>query len=124
VPLDKVDRLEEFNLERVERTGGHEVVQYRGQILPLLRLDAALHGYGELAGAGQLQVVVCHSAGRAVGVVVNAILDIVEEDLAIRSHLDTGGHHGSAVITGHVTELIDIDRAISSFDPALLAPVH
>ena len=46
------------------------------------------------------------------------------EDLAIRSHLDTGGHHGSAVITGHVTELIDIDRAISSFDPALLAPAY
>jgi two-component system chemotaxis sensor kinase CheA len=124
IPLDKVDRLEEFELGRVERTGGHEVVQYRGQILPLLRLDAALHGgYGE-AASGQLQVVVCHSGGRIIGVVVNAILDIVEEELAVRSHLDTGGHHGSAVVSGHVTELIDIDRAIGSFDPALLAPVH
>jgi two-component system chemotaxis sensor kinase CheA len=99
-------------------------VQYRGQILPLLRLDAALHGgYGDGAG-GQLQVVVCHSGGRIIGVVVNAILDIVEEELAVRSHLDTGGHHGSAVVSGHVTELIDIDQAIGSFDPALLAPVH
>ncbi|WP_148574233.1 chemotaxis protein CheA [Nocardioides caldifontis] len=124
IPLETVDRLEEFDPARVERTGGHEVVQYRGQILPLLRLDAALHGgYGDDAAA-RLQVVVCHSGGRIIGVVVNAILDIVEEELAVRSHLDTGGHHGSAVVSGHVTELIDIDRAIGSFDPALLAPTH
>jgi two-component system chemotaxis sensor kinase CheA len=124
IALDKVDRLEEFGPDRIERVGGHEVVQYRGQILPLLRLDHALQGYGDAAGAGSLQVVVCHSNGRAVGVVVNAILDIVEEELAVRSHLDTGGHHGSAVVTGHVTELVDIDQAIGAFDPALLAPVR
>jgi two-component system, chemotaxis family, sensor kinase CheA len=124
IALDTVDRLEEFGPERVERVGGHEVVQYRGQILPLLRLDQALHGYGDAGGSETFQVVVCHSHGRTVGVVVSSILDIVEEELEIRSHLDTGGHHGSAVVTGHVTELVDIGRAISAFDPALLAPAH
>ncbi|HET6562026.1 MAG TPA: chemotaxis protein CheA [Marmoricola sp.] len=124
IALDTVDRLEEFTLDRVERTGGHEVVQYRGHILPLLRLDNALHGYGEPAKGQDLQVVVCHHEGRTVGVVVNAILDIVEEELSIRSHLDTGGHHGSAVVAGHVTELIDISHAIAAFDPALLAPAN
>ena len=122
IALDTVDRLEEFAPDRVERTGGHEVVQYRGHILPLLRLDHALQGYGEPPAGQDLQVVVCHHEGRTVGVVVSSILDIVEEELSIRSHLDTGGHRGSAVVAGHVTELIDISHAIAAFDPALLAP--
>ncbi len=122
VPLVSVDRLEEFPPDRVERVGGHEVVQYRGQILPLLLLDQALHGFADPTREENLQVVVCRSHDRAVGIVVAQILDIVEEDLAIRSHLDTGGHRGSAVVTGHVTELVDIDRAIDSIDPGLLAP--
>jgi two-component system chemotaxis sensor kinase CheA len=57
-----------------------------------------------------------------VGLVVTSILDIVEEELAVRSHLDTGGHRGSAVVAGHVTELVDVAHAIVSCDPALLAP--
>jgi two-component system, chemotaxis family, sensor kinase CheA len=122
IALDTVDRLEEFAPDRVERTGGHEVVQYRGHILPLLRLDHALQGYGEPPTGQDLQVVVCHHEGRTVGVVVSSILDIVEEELSIRSDLDTGGHRGSAVVAGHVTELIDISHAIAAFDPALLAP--
>jgi two-component system chemotaxis sensor kinase CheA len=122
IALDTVDRLEEFTADRVERAGGHEVVQYRGGILPLLRLDHALHGYGEAAAGQDLQVVVCHHEGRTVGLVVTSILDIVEEELAVRSHLDTGGHRGSAVVAGHVTELVDIAHAIASCAPALLAP--
>ena len=120
VPLSSVDRLEELSLDRIERVGGHEVVQYRGQILPLVRLDQALHGYGD-AGGETTQVVVCRSNDRMVGVVVSAILDIVEEELSVRSPLDTGGHFGSAVVAGHVTELVDIERAIRAVEPALLA---
>ncbi len=122
ITLDAVDRLEEFRPDQVERTGGHEVVQYRGRILPLLRLDRALHGHDEQVAGRDLQVVVCHHDGRTVGVVVTSILDIVEEELSIRSHLDTGGHQGSAVVAGHVTELVDIEHAIAACDPALLAP--
>ena len=120
VPLSSVDRLEEFPLDRLERVGGHEVVQYRGQILPLVRLDHALRGYGDAAG-DTAQVVVCRSNDRMIGVVVTAILDIVEEELTVRSSLDTRGHLGSAVVAGHVTELVDIERAVCAVEPALLA---
>jgi hypothetical protein len=36
--LSLVARLEEFSQSVVEKAGGQEVVQYRGQILPLIRL--------------------------------------------------------------------------------------
>jgi two-component system chemotaxis sensor kinase CheA len=123
LPLSAVDRLEQFALDRIERVGGHEVVQYRGEILPLVRLDQALQCYAELGDADPVQVVVCQHKGRLVGFVVAQIHDIVQDELSIRTHLDTGGHAGSAVVGEHVTELVDVERATSTIDPELLAPV-
>ncbi len=123
LPLGAVDRLEQFALDRIERVGGHEVVQYRGEILPLVRLNQALQSYGETAEGDPMQVVVCQHRGRLVGFVVERIHDIVEDELAVRTHLDTGGHQGSAVVGGHVTELVDVEQAVSAIDPGLLAPV-
>jgi two-component system chemotaxis sensor kinase CheA len=124
IPLSAVDRLEEFPLSRIEHTGGHEVVQYRGQILPLIRLDHVLQGYGAEQGDENLQVVVCRSGSFLVGIVVAGILDIVEEELSVRTHLDTGGQNGSAVVDGLVTELVDIAHVTASIDPGLLAPAR
>src|SRR5580700_10415822 len=44
VPLDRVGRLEEFPIASVERAGNQEVVQYRGEILPLLFLSEVMEG--------------------------------------------------------------------------------
>ena len=123
LPLGAVDRLEQFPLHRIERVGGHEVVQYRGEILPLVRLDRALHSNGPEDVTDPIQVVVCQHRSRLVGFVVSQIHDIVEEELVVRTHLDTGGHKGSAVVGQHVTELVDVERAASTVEPELLAPV-
>ena len=123
LPLSAVDRLEQFPLRRLERVGGHEVIQYRGEILPLVRLDRALHSSCEQVDVDPVQVVVCQHRGRLVGFVVAEIHDIVDDELAIRTHLDTGGHQGSAVVGENVTELVDVGRAVSAVDPELLAPM-
>ena len=47
IPLDTVTRLEEFPRDRIEHVGCREVVQYREQILPLVRLSHLLGAYGE-----------------------------------------------------------------------------
>ena len=39
IPLSMVARLEEFPRTVVERAGSQEVMQYRGQIIPLVRLS-------------------------------------------------------------------------------------
>ena len=54
------------------------------------------------------------------GVVVREILDIVDEEVTIRTHLEAGGHGGSAVVAGVVTELVDLDRTVGAHAPALL----
>ncbi|WP_374454910.1 chemotaxis protein CheA [Nocardioides sp.] len=113
IPVAAVDRLEEINLDVVERAGHHEVVQYREQILPLVRLDHVLHGDAGYGSDAPLQVVVCRRGEQRAGVVVSGILDIVETNLSIRTALDSSGGDGSAVIAGHVTELVDIDQVFA-----------
>ncbi|GAB2877611.1 chemotaxis protein CheW [Nocardioides pacificus] len=121
LPLAAVDRLEEFPAARIERVGAHEVVQYRETVLPLVHLDAVFGAYGETSSESS-QVVVCQHEGVLVGFVVNQILDIVDAHLDVRSPLDTGGHSGSAVVSGRVTELVDVGQAVSGLDPALFVP--
>jgi two-component system, chemotaxis family, sensor kinase CheA len=43
VPLAFVVRLEEFPVSQIEHSGGREVLQYRGDVLPLIRLEPYLN---------------------------------------------------------------------------------
>ncbi|WP_245544700.1 chemotaxis protein CheW [Mobilicoccus pelagius] len=118
LPLACVERLEEFSMSRVETVGPNQVVQYRGVILPLLRLADDYGSYDAMeAQDASLQVVVCHHQGHLVGFVVAQVLDIVEDELSIRTHLDTGGNLGSAVVNEHVTELLNIDATLAGLLP-------
>ncbi len=110
--LSAVDRLEEFPAERIEISGGQEVVQYRNDLLPLKRLadllGNSLRASSDGEGAGVLQVVVCSRDGESVGLVVDRILDIVEENIELRRRLSQPGLLGSVVLQGKVTDLVDV----------------
>jgi two-component system, chemotaxis family, sensor kinase CheA len=117
IPLDTVTRLEQVRVESVERVGNREVVQYRGAILPMVRLDRHLGSYGE-SEREVLEVIVYSDHGRSVAIVVEEILDIVDGETAVRSDIDDMGLLGSAVLGDKVTELLDVRAAILAADPA------
>ncbi|HEX7805047.1 MAG TPA: chemotaxis protein CheW, partial [Cellulomonas sp.] len=118
MPLASVARLEHVRLSEVELVGGREVVQYRGTILPLIRLDRLLGGYGSMADPSEeLLLVVYLEAGRSVAFVVAEILDIVDDDGSQHSDIEDSGLVGSTVIDGHVTELLDVRGAVLAADP-------
>ena len=112
MPLSLVSRLEEFKVAQVERFAGQEVIQYRDQIMPLLRLSEIL-GYGDSQENELLQVIVYSSYGRNVGLVVDEILDIAEQSAAVQQMRQVEMLKGAAVIQQRVTDLLDV--------PALLA---
>ncbi|MBG0833283.1 chemotaxis protein CheW [Planomonospora sp. ID67723] len=116
IPLDMVTRLEEFPVERIERVGSREVVQYRDHILPVIRL-ASLLGCYDVSEGETVPAVVYTERGRSVALVVEQIVDIVEDHIESRSDLDDDGLTGSAVIQQRVTELLDVRRAILAADP-------
>jgi two-component system chemotaxis sensor kinase CheA len=115
MPLSTVARLEEFPAANVEKSGGEWVIQYRGKILPLLRLDVVLEERRERVRHARkniqpdpLQVLVCNDEGRIIGIVVDRILDIVEDRAEVKSPATREGILYAVVINDRVTELIDI----------------
>jgi two-component system, chemotaxis family, sensor kinase CheA len=117
IPLDTVTRLEQVRSDTVERVGSREVVQYRGAILPIVRLDRHLGAFGD-SDREVLEVIVYADHGRSVAIVVDEILDIVDGEAAVQSDIDDLGLLGSAVIGERVTELLDVRAAILAADPA------
>jgi two-component system chemotaxis sensor kinase CheA len=119
IPLSLVTRLEEFPRALVERTGACEVVQYQGQILPLIDLSSLAPdgGRGSAHGSGdpaeKVPVVVSSGPGRLAGLKVERILDIVEEPLSIQYPPRRKGSLGSAVIQGRVTEILDMRELLN-----------
>jgi two-component system chemotaxis sensor kinase CheA len=123
IPLEMVTRLEEFPAERIEHTGAREVVQYREQILPVLRLASLLGTYTASEQQDSVPVVVYTENGRSVALAVDKILDIVEDSLdGSRRDFGDDGLIGSAVIQQRVTELLDVRRAIMAADPMFVQP--
>jgi two-component system chemotaxis sensor kinase CheA len=113
VPLSLVARLEEFPREALETAGGRRVVQYRDQILPLVRLEVVLEG----GAAGELPetvpVIVFRDGERSLGLVVDQILDIAEETVTVRRKTDRRGLLGSAVVGKRVTDFLDLNYLLS-----------
>ncbi|HXZ25477.1 MAG TPA: chemotaxis protein CheW, partial [Nitrospiria bacterium] len=108
VPLAVVARLEEFIPDVVERAAGRDVVQYRGSLLPLIRLDQAL-GLPPPQPGPTIPVVVFAQGDKSIGLVVGRILDVTSEPLVIRqSSIGAAGIGGSAVINGKSTDLLDV----------------
>jgi two-component system chemotaxis sensor kinase CheA len=122
IPLAQVARIEEFPRASVERGGDHDVVQYRGDILPLLRIAQLLKlRRREAAGAtGPLTVVVYADGGRSVGLVVDQVLDIVEQAVTIRRRSRRRGVTGSIVVQERVTDVLDVRALLDAADPSLL----
>ena len=131
MPLSLVARLEEFARTAVEKAEGRHVVQYRGQILPLIHLSAALTERRQeprdsspsapAADDEKIQVVVYTDQGRSVGLVVDRILDIAHEAVKIQKHSGRHGTLGTMVVQGRVTELLDLKGIITAADPSFFS---
>jgi two-component system chemotaxis sensor kinase CheA len=106
VPLGLVARLDDLPLANIEQSGGKAVVQYRGQLMPLVPMGHGEPG-GMEDGRGRQTVLVFSERERSFGLMVDAILDVVEERLEIEGGQDRPGFLGSAVIAGKVTDVID-----------------
>jgi len=128
IELALVAGLQEFSRDTVEYAASREVVQYRGQIMPLLRVSDLLQcqpGKEEGHRTDPLHVVVCADQRRSVGLVVDRILDIVEESFVIDRETSRNGVLGSAVIQKRVTEILDVPALIAAADTSqVLTGMH
>lgn len=104
MPLSLVTRLEEIPVENIERSNGRYLVQYRGSLMPLVFVNEQV----KLRESGSQPMLVFTENGRSMGLVIDKIVDIVEEELNIEVKSVSPGILGSAVIKGCATEMIDV----------------
>ena len=104
VPLSLVTRLEEIDAKKVEWLGGRPLIQYRGRLMPLVPADDSI----AIRSEGTQALVVFADGERAMGLVVDEIVDIVEERLDIEIVADRSDLIGSAVLRGRATDIINI----------------
>ncbi len=114
IPLSRVARLEEISPSHVEHSGEHEVIQYRGEIMPLIRLTR-----NSFDPDGKLQVVVCSYGESRVGLVVERILDAIDDSAVVQPGTHRPGILGSAVVKKRVTDFLDIDGIVCSSGSAM-----
>jgi two-component system chemotaxis sensor kinase CheA len=103
VPLGLVTRLEEIATDKIELSNGRYMVQYREQLMPLVQMNGV-----NVQTQGSQPILVFADDGRSMGLVVDEIIDIVEEQLHIEVAGAGEGILGSAVIKGQATEVIDV----------------
>jgi two-component system, chemotaxis family, sensor kinase CheA len=124
LPIEALQRLEQFPASQIEQHGSQWAVQYRGRILPLLHLEHALDERrrrrrnprpGADTAEKQCQVLVCQdNNGQTAGIVVERILDIVDDAAEVRYPATRTGIRYSTVLKGRVTELLDLSAILAS----------
>ena len=110
LPTSMISRLEKVAGSAIEYADGREVMQYRGAIMPLLRLN-------EVFGATQqhdetqeeFQIVVYADQDYRCGLVVNRIVDIVETELQFSTSRGAEDNLlGTSVIQQRVTDVLNL----------------
>ena len=104
VPLTLVTRLEEVDARKIEMSNGRHLLQYRGQLMPLI----AVNDQVRIKDEGAQPLLVFSDGGRSMALVVDEIVDIVDNQLDIEVASDRAGILGSAVIKGEASEIIDV----------------
>jgi two-component system, chemotaxis family, sensor kinase CheA len=103
VPLGLVARLEDIPRDKIELSAGAPVTQYRGKLMPLIALSGTID-----AEKPHQAVLVFTDRDRSMGLMVDEIIDVVEEDrLDIQLSGARPGLLGTGVIAGAATDVID-----------------
>ncbi len=119
IPLGLVARIESVPRAEIEVGADRAVMQYRGRLMPLLRMD------DQSPLAETVPVLVFSDRGRRVGLMTSDIVDVVEDHLKIELSSTRPGLLGTAIIAGRVTDVVDtaqlLERGLSDWfqdDPA------
>jgi len=104
VPLSLVTRLEMVDAAKIEMSGGRPLLQYRGQLIPLVPADETV----AIKTAGRQPLLVFGAGGRSMALLVDEIVDIVQARLEIEPAGARPGVVGAAVIKEQATEIVDV----------------
>jgi two-component system chemotaxis sensor kinase CheA len=105
LPLSVITRLEEIDAATIEHSAGRALLQYRGDLMPIIPANDAM----TLRRDGVQPLIVVSDGTRSMGLAIDTIIDIAEDRLEIADMTrPESGLIGRAIIRGRATELLDI----------------
>jgi two-component system chemotaxis sensor kinase CheA len=111
LPISMISRLEKVPTSAIEFADGREVIQYRGAILPLVRLADVFQAESPCDQAeDELKIIVYADESFRCGLVVQRIIDIVETKLDFATKENEDNLLGTAVIQKRVTDVLNLRR--------------
>jgi two-component system, chemotaxis family, sensor kinase CheA len=118
VPLARVARLEEFWRENIEKSGPHDVVQYRNGIMPVISLARLLDPQGlEAPKTARVPAVVFEHLDTCVALSVSAIIDVTDDDPQLQPVHGRPGIAAAAVLQDRVVDMLDVDALLALATP-------
>ncbi|CAM2009905.1 hybrid sensor histidine kinase/response regulator [Acanthopleuribacter pedis] len=117
IPMELVQRIETADVANVEYTGGRTALKIHGRSLALFSLAEPENRQPRIK-TDQFRVIIFRIAGREVGLVVDEIIDIVQQEVEIDpvTHKQIG-IFGSAVINDRITLIVDLHGLVRTQVP-------
>ncbi len=123
VPLSLIARLEDIESKDIEYSNNQYVVQYRGQLMPLvpfsneIKVDAGAYNTDNKENSslrqGYMPVLVFADHLRSMGLIVDEIIDIVEEKVTVETSTANESTFGTAIIDGKATDVINVGHYLN-----------
>ncbi|MDX8382037.1 MAG: chemotaxis protein CheW [Ghiorsea sp.] len=122
IPMTLVERLEFLPPEQIEKTATGEILQYRGEVITVLR-------WADLIGVpatnkAEGEEIYClilsdgdSSSGKRMCLQVDEVEDILEVPMDIKKSSDNPLFMGTTVIQEHATEVVNVFEIVQRADP-------
>jgi two-component system chemotaxis sensor kinase CheA len=107
LPLSLVSRIEMVETSRIESSDGRLMVLLQDRLMPIVPISSEMD-----MTKPAYPVLVVATDGRAIGLMTDEIVDIIEEKLEIQLASSNSALVGSAEIRGEAVELIDVSHFI------------
>jgi len=117
IPLALISRLDKIKAEDIQIAGKKEIIVYRNQVIPIIRLENYLP-LQKLPSQKSYYVLIFTENGKTCGILCSEILNILEISLEIEEGLyNTPGILGHKIINEKTVLFIDIYKIIHMYDP-------
>jgi two-component system chemotaxis sensor kinase CheA len=119
IPLLQLVRIVHVPRTEVEISFDQEIVQYRDDLLPLVRLHRYLRHQPCDRAPEALAIVICRHGDGVVGLVVDRVLEIVEAPADVQVAESDDVVSGTTTVLGRVTDILDVPILLAKAAPVV-----